>query len=171
MSTDFSDHDFRRSDRVSTYAKLYNLLRSKRWREADIETRRLMLTIVGANQKPDCLLTQYNIQQFPCHDLVQIDQLWRHFSDGRFGFHTIYQIYVEVNKDYAALSERVGWRRGKKWIGYNDVIFTDDAPIGHLPITWLVPTTFWMYWLARFASVGWRLLLERWETCYWTINN
>lgn len=64
------------------------------------------------------------------------------------------------------MSERVGWRRGKKWIGCNDVIFTDDAPIGHLPITWLVPTTFWMYWLARFASVGWRLLLERWETCH-----
>ncbi|MEQ9372035.1 MAG: GUN4 domain-containing protein [Coleofasciculus chthonoplastes F3-SA18-01] len=75
MSTDFSDHNFRRSERASTYANLYGLLRSKRWRDADIETRRLMLTIVGANQKPDCLLRQDNIQQFPCHDLVYIDQL------------------------------------------------------------------------------------------------
>jgi len=114
MSTDFSDQDCRRSERTSTYANLYDLLRNKRWKEADIETRRLMLTIVGANQKPDCLLTQDNIQQFPCHDLVYIDQLWRHFSDGRFGFHPIYQIYVDVNKDYTALSERVGWRREKK---------------------------------------------------------
>lgn len=66
---------------------------------------------------------------------------------------------------YIAGADRVGWRNGEQWIGYNQIKFTLDAPVGHLPITWLVPTTFWMYWLARFASAGWRLLLERAIEC------
>jgi hypothetical protein len=59
----------------------------------------------------------------------------------------------------------VGWRSEKDWIDYNKINFTIDAPVGHLPITWLVPTSFWMYWNARFASAGWRLILKRIAEC------
>ncbi|MBD2186007.1 GUN4 domain-containing protein [Planktothrix sp. FACHB-1355] len=147
------------------YTKLRDLLANKKWKEADLETRTLMLSIAGADKRKDCLLTQDDMKKFPCAELRKIDRLWIHYSQGRFGFSIINKIYNEVNKDYHQLAERVGWRNGEKWIGYNEITFTDDVPVGHLPITWLVPTSFWMYWLARFASAGWRLLLERASNC------
>lgn len=147
------------------YTKLRDLLRSQKWLDADRETRRLMLSIARADRRKDCLLTQDDLQKFPCSELKTIDRLWVHYSQGRFGFSVIKKIYEEVDKDYAKLAQRVGWCNGEKWIGYNQINFTDRAPVGHLPITWLVPTTFWMYWLARFASAGWRMLLERTADC------
>lgn len=147
------------------YTQLSRLLGAKKWQEADLETRRLMLLIVRAEQRADCLLTQEDLEQFPCIDLRTIDQLWIYYSQQHFGFSTIATIYREVNQDYQLLAERVGWRRGDKWISYNDVTFNRSAPVGHLPVTWLVPSSFWMYWSARFAKPGWRLLLERIENC------
>ena len=147
------------------YTQLGRLLAAKQWKEADLETRQLMLQIAGAEQRTERLLTQNDIQQFPCTALLTIDRLWVESSEDRFGFSVIKRIYQEVDGDYANLAQQVGWRRGDKWIGYNEIDFTSDAPVGHLPITWLVPTSFWMYWLARFASPGWRLLLERAVEC------
>lgn len=153
------------SCRRDEYIQLSRLLRVQKWKEADIETRRLMLSIVEVERRADCLLTQDDIEQFPCIDLRTIDQLWIHYSQGHFGFSVIATIYREVDRDYQLLAERVGWRRGDEWISYNDVVFNTSAPVGHLPLTWLVPTSFWMYWSARFAKPGWRLLLERLENC------
>lgn len=39
------------------YTQLSRLLGAKKWQEADLETRRLMLLIVRAEQRADCLLT------------------------------------------------------------------------------------------------------------------
>ena len=52
------------------YTKLCDLLRSQKWLDADQETRRLMLSIAGANQRKDCLLTQDDLQKFPCSELA-----------------------------------------------------------------------------------------------------
>lgn len=153
------------SDAAADYTQLRQLLATEKWTDADLETRRLMLSIAGAFQRSECLLTQKDLEQFPCIHLRTIDRLWLNYSQGNFGFSAIAGIYREVNRDYQLLAERVGWRKGDKWIGYNDIIFNRSAPVGHLPITWLVPTTFWMYWSARFAKPGWRLILERVENC------
>lgn len=150
---------------VVDYSQLRALLGAKNWQAADVETRRLMLSIARADRRSDLLLTATDIQQFPCTELRTIDNLWVMCSEGHFGFTVIKGIYEEVGKDYSQLAERVGWRVGEKWIQYQEVNFTGNAPAGHLPITWLVPSSFWMYWLARFASAGWRLLLERAEAC------
>lgn len=150
---------------LAKYQRLGPLLAQGRWQEADWETRRLMLSIAGADRRSDCLLTQTDIRSFPCPDLLILDRLWRGHSQGRFGFSVIHQIYQDVEQDYAQLAEIVGWRNGDHWINSDQIQFTRTAPVGHLPIMWLVPTTFSMYWLARFASAGWRLLLERTGEC------
>jgi len=150
---------------MSNYQKLNQLLAEKKWKEADIETRKLMLEIAGSLNREDCLLTEEDIKNFPCSELKKIDQLWIKYSQGRFGFSIILNIFEEVGENYGKLAEKVGWKVGDKWLAYNDLQFTNNAPIGHLPITWLVPITFWMYWLARFASPGWGLLLNRLKTC------
>jgi len=145
--------------------KLENLLAAGRWQEADVETRRIMLAIAGADTRDNLLLTQEDIENFPRSHLITINRLWTHHSENRFGFSTIHRIYREVDGDYTKLAERVGWRVGDRWLNYNELTFDKTAPPGHLPVTWLVPTTFWMYWQGRFARVGWELLLSRWQTC------
>ena len=145
--------------------KLENLLAAGRWQEADVETRRIMLAIAGADTRDNLLLTQEDIENFPRSHLITINRLWTNHSEGRFGFSTIHRIYREVDGDYTKLAERVGWRVGDRWLNYNELTFDKTAPPGHLPVTWLVPTTFWMYWQGRFARVGWELLLSRWQTC------
>ncbi len=149
----------------SFYLPLENLLAARRWQEADVETRRIMLAIAAADTRDNLLLTQQDIENFPCSHLITINRLWTNHSENRFGFNTIHRIYREVGSDYTKLAERVGWRAGDRWLNYNELTFDKTAPPGHLPVTWLVPTTFWMYWQGRFARVGWELLLSRWQTC------
>ncbi|MDJ0797945.1 MAG: GUN4 domain-containing protein [Calothrix sp. MO_167.B12] len=150
---------------IHDYNQLHQFLSKQSWKDADIETRRLMLKIAEVEGRQDLLLTKSDIQKFPCTELREIDKLWYQASQGKFGFSVINKIYKSVNCDYSKLAGYVGWRSGENWIKYNQVNFTSDAPTGHLPLTWLVPTTFWMYWCSRFASAGWKLLFNRLEDC------
>ncbi|MDJ0554449.1 MAG: GUN4 domain-containing protein [Microcoleaceae cyanobacterium MO_207.B10] len=146
-------------------SQLQSLLAAKNWQEADVETRWVMLTIAGADKRDNLLLTQTDIEQFPCQDLININQLWIQYSQGRFGFSVINRIYKKVEQNYSQLAEQVGWKKGDRWLNYENLIFDISAPVGHLPVSWLVPTTFGMYWQARFARVGWELLLSRLNSC------
>ncbi|WP_353932291.1 GUN4 domain-containing protein [Okeanomitos corallinicola TIOX110] len=147
------------------YTKLDYLLSQSAWKKADIETRKIMLEITGANQREELLMTATDLQKFPCSELKIIDKLWREASNERFGFHVIADIYKELDQDYLLLAKQVGWCNDGNWIKCEQINFTNDAPVGHLPITWLVPSTFSGYWLARFASAGWRVLLKRIIEC------
>lgn len=149
----------------SFYLPLENLLLAQRWKDADVETRRIMLAIARADTRDNLLLTQQDIEEFPCSDLMAIDRLWTLHSEGRFGFSTINRIYREADGDYSRLAQLVGWRVGDTWLNYDRLTFDKTASLGHLPVTWLVPATFSIYWQSRFARVGWQLLLSRWETC------
>ncbi|WP_369797124.1 GUN4 domain-containing protein [Kamptonema formosum] len=62
------------SDRGIDYSHLHKLLKANKWKEADIETRRLVLK------------AGYPWQSFPCTDLQTLDQLWVKYSNGRFWF-------------------------------------------------------------------------------------
>ena len=150
---------------VDNYNQLHQFLSKQSWKDADIETRRLMLKIAGVEGRRDLILTQSDIQEFPCTKLREIDKLWDNASQGKFGFSVINKIYKSVDCDYSNLAGYVGWRSGGNWINYDQVNFTGDAPMGHLPLTWLVPSTFSMYWSSRFASAGWKLLFNRLEDC------
>jgi len=150
---------------IYNYEPLYQFLSQQSWKNADIETRRLMLKIAEVEGRQDLLLTQSDIEKFPCVELQKIDRLWVKTSRGKFGFSVIHKIYRSVNSDYSQLASRVGWRDEENWFNYEQLNFTSNAPVGHLPLTWLVPTTFWRYWSSRFASAGWKLLLNRIEDC------
>lgn len=147
------------------YTELDYLLSQSAWQKADIETRKIMLEITGANQREELLMTAKDLQEFPCSELKILDQLWCEHSNHKFGFSIIASIYKEVEQDYFLLGEKVGWCNHRNWIKYEQINFTNDAPMGHLPITWLVPSKFSGYWLARFASAGWRVFLNRIIEC------
>lgn len=152
-------------NKVFDSTKLHQLLSTQQWKAADLETRRIMLQVTGADHNDDLLMSKAQILQFPCDELETIDKLWVKFSQKRFGFSIVKQIYSAANQDYSTLAELVGWRNGDKWINYQEINFSIHAPVGHLPLTWLVPSTFGMYWLARFSSPGWRSILQRVGEC------
>jgi hypothetical protein len=145
------------------YTRLHDLLKARKWEEADKETLAVMLKIAGREQED--WLDPKSIKNFPSTDLRTIDQLWVKYSDGRFGFSVQKRIWESVGKDYTKYGDRVRWRTyetviqkniaeyledinkklgfeeegvttmGAKWLYYTDLSFDIYAPEGHLPAT------------------------------------
>ncbi|MBD2296312.1 GUN4 domain-containing protein [Anabaena sphaerica FACHB-251] len=138
------------------YTRLRDLLASGRWKEADEETTRVMLAVVG--KENDGCLNEKDIYNFPCRDIRTIDQLWVKYSHGRFGFSVQKRIYQSMRgtknfyRDFwNNFGEQVGWRKDKKWMYYEDLTFNITAPEAHLP-----SGIFWFdSWWGRY---GWFLL-------------
>jgi hypothetical protein len=124
------------------YTELRELLEEQKWKEADIETTKLMLQIMGKN----CWYEVYkeDINNFSCEALYTIDQLWREHSHGYFGFSVQQTIWSEVGGqvDYETdkkLGDRLGWRKEGNWLNYDQLTFelSVTTPLGHLPVKWL----------------------------------
>lgn len=123
----------RKPDPISyNYEPLANLLEAGRWREANEETRKIILKVAG--QEKEGYLTDEKIQQFPAQDLHKIEVLWDNYSNGKFGFRVQRRIMIETKKDPKAFGQRLGWRDQDGWISASRVIYNPiDAPEGHLP--------------------------------------
>jgi hypothetical protein len=115
----------------ANYTHLRDLLAAGKWQEADEETRRVALKIVGRENQG--LVNEESINKVPCTDLRTIDKLWVEYSQGRFGFSVQKRIYDEVGRDWEKMGDRVGWRVERNWLSISSLTYTADAPIGHLP--------------------------------------
>lgn len=123
------------------FTPLENLLKNGRWKEADQETFALMLNIAHCEEKQ--YLDVENLQGFPFKDLKTIDNLWVTHSKGHFGFTVQNEIWKsqEISgtphsgvTTFRAFGDRVGWRmKDSTWRDYNFVLFSMQAPKGHLP--------------------------------------
>jgi eukaryotic-like serine/threonine-protein kinase len=126
------------------YRKLRDLLAERKWREADLETIRVML-VVGKRENKGWLNTK-SVDNFPCEDLFIIDKLWVKYSHGKFGFSVQKNIYQscggqqEFNpKIWDKFGEQVGWKSkkllgmGGDWLFDYNTTFDITAPPGHLP--------------------------------------
>lgn len=123
------------------YLSLQKLLAAQQWRQANDETRRLMLQ--AAQREQQGWLTTADIDKIPCWDLRTIDNLWKQYSGDRFGFSVQYPIFINTgNKPgrlmapdaYDRFGNQVGWRQNNEWILFKQGLnFSLDAPIGHLP--------------------------------------
>ena len=87
-----------------------------------------MLQVVSRESKRGWLKTE-DIDNFPCEDLQTIDQLWLHYSQGKFGFSVQKEIYESLGgtresiKVWEKFGDRVGWRKGGSWGRYEDLNF------------------------------------------------
>ena len=128
-----------KSEKGIDYSKLRDLLAAGQWKEADGETTNVMLQAAGRQEQG--WLDTDDIDKFPCEDLRTINQLWLHYSNGKFGFSVQKEIYESLvgTKEYDKEIWRefwvaVGWRKGDEWLNYSDYIFDNElAPSGHLP--------------------------------------
>lgn len=121
------------------YSNLNYLLQQKLWKEADKETARIMLAIMEKISWK--VVTKHDMNYFPCEDLTIIDRLWKKHSNNHFGLSIQRDIWQSIpGMDVLDLfGDRVGWRDNGKWLNYDQLNFTLNAPKGHLPIlgeTW-----------------------------------
>ncbi|GCL41298.1 serine/threonine-protein kinase [Dolichospermum planctonicum] len=140
------------------YSKLRDYLAQGKWKEANEETKRVMLAV--AKREKEGWLNEGNIDNFPCEDLRTIDQLWVKYSDGKFGFSVQKRIYQgfggtrEYNSDiWEKFGDKVGWRKGgnwlyykdknERWLYYKDITFDKKAPEGHLPMLFKCRRELW----------------------------
>jgi O-acetyl-ADP-ribose deacetylase (regulator of RNase III) len=105
-----------------------------------------MLKISG--REAEGWLREEDIENFPCADLLTIDELWVKYSSGRFGFSVQRDIWQSVGgtknapyRSFCSFGERVGWlNRDLDWLLYSELTFNALAPVGYLPgglLDWL----------------------------------
>ena len=142
------------------YGKLLDLLAAGKWKEADEETRIVMLKAAG--REKEGWLEIKDIETFPCPDLRILDEIWVQYSNGRFGFSVQKRIYQSLGvpreydrKIWHSFGKRVGWRVKDKWLDYNELTFNINAPVGHLSVCGLAVGGFgvWSWCAALFSRV------------------
>ncbi len=127
-----------KSEKGVDYTKLRDLLNEKKWKEADQETSQVMLK--AAERESQGWLSSEDIDNFPCEDLRTINQLWLHYSEGKFGFSVQKKIYKSLGgtRDYNAkvwknFYDRIGWTKRGLWA--DRITFNlESAPQAHLPV-------------------------------------
>jgi hypothetical protein len=129
------------------YSRLRELLYLGDWQAADIATEQALLyaaTVAAGQGIPGQpledlrIIDTENLRQIPCQDLLTVDQLWRLYSNNKFGFQAQVQVYTAMAgqqpQDFLSL---VGWRSGGGFLQkprpYRELTFNLTAPDGHLP--------------------------------------
>ncbi len=127
-----------KSEKGVDYTKLRDLLKACEWHEANQETLKLMLEVAGQTVRG--YLIPDDLENFPCEDLLTIDNLWVTASNGHFGFSVQKKIWekcgspMSYNKDYKKFMEAVGWRSGDNFVSYSEYKFSSTLSlIGELP--------------------------------------
>ncbi|MDJ0577618.1 MAG: GUN4 domain-containing protein [Xenococcaceae cyanobacterium MO_234.B1] len=148
------------------YGKLRDLLEAGKWKEADLETTKVMIEIAGQTNIED--ITPDRIETFPCNAIMVIDQLWQKYSNKRFGFSVQLRLYQSLGGNMDAIraqkneflqrtGEKIGWHKKEgKRIEYDDFDFSLNAPEGGLPGNW---------WFSPYGAKMNNLFLARLMTC------
>ena len=123
------------------YGPLQVALADQKFEEANEITRRLLLD--AAQRTPQGWLTVESINQVACWDLKKMDDLWKQYSNNRFGFSVQYEIFQQTGnrpgrlmspENYDKFGDRLGWRQDGQWIIFKkNLDFSANAQIGHLP--------------------------------------
>ncbi len=107
------------------YSRLSDLLAARKWKEADQETKRMMLQATGREQEgwlstesmlqatgreQEGWLREEDINKFSCEDLRIIDRLWLDSSQGKFGFSVQKEIWQKNGSPTVDSPMRI-WRQ------------------------------------------------------------
>ncbi|KAL3634355.1 Tetrapyrrole-binding protein, chloroplastic [Castilleja foliolosa] len=125
---------------------LQQLLSAQNFRQADEETRRLLIALSGDAAVKRGYVFFSEVQFIKSDDLKAIDSLWRQHSDGKYGYSVQRRIWKKVNSDFTKFFIKVGWMKKLESCEveqYNYRAFPgefiweldDGTPEGHLPLT------------------------------------
>mmetsp|Transcript_22771 Transcript_22771/g.51993 ORF Transcript_22771/g.51993 Transcript_22771/m.51993 type:complete len:250 (+) Transcript_22771:78-827(+) len=119
------------------YTKLKDLLSDGDFKEADAETRRLLVELGGNEAVKRGWVYFAEVRAIPATDIATIDNLWQEHSGGKFGYSKQRKFWRQCRGDFAKFAEKVSWFTGK-WENRNwpdEFIYDTSAPEGHLPLT------------------------------------
>ncbi len=159
------------------YQKLQSYLQNEQWKEANEETYRLMIQIAGKEEGQG--LDSEDLENFPCEELRNINQLWLSNSDQKFGFSVQKEIYEslggtvagELNENvFESFGDRVGWRKDENWVSYSDLNYDMtlfEAEQGYLPtpISFILMLDGAPWEMNKFAAVIFEAIILRLVTC------
>lgn len=121
------------------YTTLRDLLKQGEWELADNEHRRLLTVLGGEDSEERGWVYFTEARQFPVTDLKTIDNLWTHFSDGRFGFSVQRKLWVGQRRQWAKFFKAIDWMDAEKNDAYRkwpeEFIWKKEAAKGHMPLT------------------------------------
>ncbi|XP_057957435.1 tetrapyrrole-binding protein, chloroplastic [Malania oleifera] len=133
------------SQAAISYDLLHHHLSSKNFRQADEETRRLLIALAGEPAQKRGYVFFSEAQFIPETDLRAIDELWVQHSNSKFGYSVQKRIWEKANRDFTKFFLKVGWMKklDTEIEQYNYRSFpneftwemTEDTPEGHLPLT------------------------------------
>ncbi|XP_043705844.1 tetrapyrrole-binding protein, chloroplastic [Telopea speciosissima] len=128
-----------------SFDTLQHHLSSKDYRQADEETRRLLIVLAGEAAQERGYVFFSEVQFISESNLQTIDNLWRQYSNNKFGYSVQKRIWGKVNRDFTRFFMKVGWMKklDTEVEQYNYRSFPsefvwelkDDTPEGHLPLT------------------------------------
>ncbi|XP_039156871.1 tetrapyrrole-binding protein, chloroplastic [Eucalyptus grandis] len=120
-------------------------LAAKNFRQADEETRRLLIALAGDAALKRGYVFFSEVQFIAAADLKAIDGLWRRHSGGRFGYSVQKRLWDKSKRDFTRFFIRLGWMKklDTEVEQYNYKAFPtefmwelkEDTPEGHLPLT------------------------------------
>ncbi|KAI6695931.1 hypothetical protein NL676_023641 [Syzygium grande] len=120
-------------------------LAAKNFRQADEETRRLLIALAGDAAIKRGYVFFSEVQFIAAADLKAIDELWRGHSDDRFGYSIQKRLWDKARRDFTKFFIKVGWMKklDTEVEQYNYRSFPtefmwelkEDTPEGHLPLT------------------------------------
>ena len=118
------------------YRELQRLLAHQDYEAADRLTMQKLCELAG----PDAIARKWvyftETNQMPVADLLALDQLWRAYSEDRFGFSRQREIWLGVNQNWDRLWEKLAWKSGNVWTRYpGEFVWSVAAPLGHLPLS------------------------------------
>ncbi|PSB34696.1 GUN4 domain-containing protein [Stenomitos frigidus] len=125
------------------YQQLETYLQNQQWRDADVETYRMMIQTIN---KEFGWFSAEDLQTFPCLDLLILDDLWLKYSKdesgtSKFGFSVQKQIWIECGSpteyddNWKKFGDRVGWRKDNLWLKFPDLTFNlKKSPKGEFPV-------------------------------------
>lgn len=120
------------------YQPLQDLLIRKEFQEADKLTQKyLCLLVEQKTMQTKKWLYFTDIQFIPQYELLKIDLLWRTYSKGKFGFSIQKNIWMQYNKKWDKLWEKIHWlevKTGAMKRYPKEFNWTIEAPKGHLPL-------------------------------------
>jgi hypothetical protein len=117
---------------------LQKLLQQQQWQAADVETQTIMLDI--CQRQSNGFLRIEDLEKIDCSYWYMINNLWRTYSNDRFGLSVQAEIWRSVGgtsapdwNAWCRFGSQTGWCVDDRWLYWNDLQFTLDAPRGHLP--------------------------------------
>jgi len=125
------------SDMNIDYTTLRDVLKSGDFKEADAETRRLLIRMSGEEAVKRGWIYWAEVRTIPDADMETLESLWQYFSEGKFGFVQQRKIWKKVRAAFDKYALEVSWFTAP-WANRNwpdEFLYTTDAPVGHLPLT------------------------------------